>query len=93
MTRSAGHAVPVARATRERASSWPAHGRLGPAGLALVELLADAQDRPQADLGAAQQLAADERVGLALVAAALRVADDRPGGQAGTSIGAEISPV
>ncbi len=65
------------------ASSWLPHGLFGAAGGALVELLADAQDRAQAVLDAAQQLAADERVVLALVAPALGVADDGPAGQPG----------
>ena len=52
--------------------------RLGPTGLALVELLADAHDRPEAGLDRPAQLATDELVGLAGVAAPLRVADDHP---------------
>ena len=49
------------------------------AGLALRELLADAQDRPQARVERPAELAADQLVGLARVASPLGVADDDPG--------------
>ena len=48
------------------------------AGLALAELLADAQDRAQPGLDRPAELAADQLVGLAGVAPPLRVADDDP---------------
>ncbi len=53
------------------------------AGLAVGEDLADAQDRAQAAGDGAVQLLADQLVGLAEVGAALGVAEDDPGGQAG----------
>ena len=52
-------------------------------GLAVGEDLADAQDRAQAAGDGAVQLLADQRVRLAEVGAALGVAEDDPGGEAG----------
>ena len=47
-------------------------------GFSLREGLADAQDRAQIVLAAADELAADDRVGLTLISTALGVTDDGP---------------
>ena len=65
----------------------------GAPGLALGELLADAQDRAQAGLDRPAELAADQLVGLAGVAAPLGVADDDPRREARRASAREISPV
>ena len=52
-------------------------------GLALRELLADAQDRAQARLDGPAELAADQLVGLGRVAPPLGVTDDDPVGEPG----------
>jgi hypothetical protein len=58
-------------------------GLLRAALLAIGELLTDAQDRPQPELGAAQDLPADQLVVLVLVAPPLAVPDDAPARQVG----------
>ena len=79
--------------------SWPGAPRAGRrpprsgARLALGELLADAQDRPQAGVHRPAELASDQRVGLAGVAAPLRVADDHPVGQADQHRRADLAGV
>ena len=63
------------------------------AGFALIEQLADAKDRAQAGREGAGQLLADELIALELVAAALRVAEDDPGGQAAEHHGGDLAGV
>ena len=63
--------------------SWPSNDLGLPAGLAVREDLADAQDGAEAAGHGAVQLLADHRVGLAEVGAALRVTEDDPGCQPG----------
>ena len=91
MTRSAGRRAD-ARGSSQRPLELLAHRLLGVAGLAFVELLADAQDRSQSELGAAQQLAADELVVSPWSRRRSRVTDDAQVASPST-IGAEISPV
>ena len=65
--------------------SWPVDERLGRGRAALpdLELLADAEDRPQAALDRPPELLADPLVGLGVVAPPLAVADDHPRREAG----------
>ena len=73
---------PSARASGSCPASAPASCRWTTAswlpGLAFLEPLPDAQDRPQPGIDRASELAPDELVGLEGVAAPLGVADDDP---------------
>ena len=92
MTRPAAVERRRRRGRRGRRASWRSTTSCWLARLALLELLPDAQDRAQAGVDGAAELAADELVGLGGVAPALGVADDDPVASP-TSIGAETSPV
>ena len=93
MTRSPRCRACVGSGGGQRPAQLGVDDGLRPPGLALGELLADAQDRPQARLARPDELAADELVGLAGVAPPLGVADDDPRRQADEHRGAHLAGV
>ena len=64
-----------------------------PAPLPLLELLADAQDRPQPRVDRARELGRDDLVRFARVAPPLRMADDHPGRESREHRGADLARV
>ena len=77
----------------ESAAELGGHDLHGPAGLAIGEQLADAQDGPQARRDRPSQLLADQLVRFLSVAAALGVAEDDPRGQAVEHRGRDLARV
>ena len=78
---------------RQGAPQLTVHHRFRPPGLPFGELFADAQDRPQPGVPRPVELAGDDLVRLAVIAAPLGVADDHPRREAHEHRGAHLAGV